>query len=166
MLLLCWLILPGLWAPRANPHLIWEVWRSKRPKIVRIRWGFSRDCPGRFSGGCPEGPRGQPEPEGARGGFPGLPREARKVPGEGPRGCRGRPRRGKVVKPARADNRAGGAGVVPPGSVAKRAPLIPLGLPLVAKLCIEVCDRAMKKAIEKDSCNRIVEESQEKRAIE
>ena len=53
-----------------------------------------------------------------------------------------------------------------PGSIAKRAPLIPLGLPLVAKLCIEVCDRAMKKAIEKDSCNRIVDESQEKRAIE
>ena len=56
--------------------------------------------------------------------------------------------------------------MVPPGSVAKRAPLIPLGLPLVAKLCIDVCDRAMKKAIEKDSCNRIVAESHEKRAIE
>ena len=26
---LCWHILPGLWAPRANPQLILEVWGSK-----------------------------------------------------------------------------------------------------------------------------------------
>ena len=60
-------------------------------KIVRIRWEFPRDCPGRSSGGCPEGPRGQPEPEGARGGFPALPREARKVPGKVPGAAGGGP---------------------------------------------------------------------------
>ena len=105
---------------------------------------------GDFPGTAQEGPL-----EGARR-VPGA-SQNRKLPGEGPWGCRGRP--------GRCPGRLPGA-AVPPGSVAKRAPLIPLGLPLVAKLCIEVCDRAMKKAIEKDSCNRMVEESQEKRAIE
>ena len=31
MLQLCWHILPGLWAPRANPHLILEAWAQKGP---------------------------------------------------------------------------------------------------------------------------------------